>query len=97
MPVTATTKDGEPYLLRPEAQGLGLGHMALSRVLLVAREMGYERVWGMIAVHNTAMLGLARRLNFKLSPEADDASLIHAEIDLTTIESAPVAVHNERA
>ena len=83
--------------LRPEAQGLGLGYLALSSGLQVAREMNYERGWGISALHNTAMWGLARRLQFKLSPEADDASLVHAEIDLTAIEWKTVAVRAEGA
>jgi acetyltransferase len=68
--------------LRPEAQGLGLAHKALQMVLQAAKEMGYERVWGSIALQNMAMLGLARRLGFTLSPDLDDTALVHAEIDL---------------
>lgn len=71
--------------LRPEAQGLGLARMALHMALQAAQEMGYERVWGMIAVHNTAMLGLARRLGFALSPDLDDVALVRAEIDVATV------------
>ena len=68
--------------LRPEAQGLGLARRALHMVLQGAQEMGYERVWGMIAMQNTAMLSLARRMGFSLSPDPDDAVIVHAEIDL---------------
>jgi len=71
--------------LRPEAQGLGLAHIALKMVLQGAKEMGYERVWGMIAVQNAPMLSLARHLGFTLSPDPDDAAIIHAEIDPQTI------------
>lgn len=74
--------------LRPEAQRLGLAHRALHMVLQAAKEMGYERVWGMIAVQNTAMLSLARRLGFTLSPDLDDATLVHAEIDLILLPAA---------
>jgi len=74
--------------LRPEAQGLGLAHRALQMVLQAAKEMGYERVWGSIALQNMAMLGLARRLGFTLSPDLDDAALVHAEIDLMKMSTA---------
>jgi RimJ/RimL family protein N-acetyltransferase len=62
-----------------------LAHQALHIVLQVAKEMGYVRVWGVIAVHNTAMLSLARRLGFTLCPDADDVTLVDAEIDLVTL------------
>jgi len=76
--------------LRPEAQGLGLAYQALRIVLQAAKEMGYERVWGVIAVHNTAMLRLARRLGFTLCPDPDDVALIDAEIDLVTLASCDI-------
>jgi RimJ/RimL family protein N-acetyltransferase len=68
--------------LRPEAQGLGLAHHALHMVLQAAKEMGYERVWGVIATQNSAMLKLARRMGFTLAPDRDDVALIDAEIDI---------------
>ena len=46
-----------------------------------AREMGYEKVWGLIAVRNDAMLGLARRLGFSIVRDPDDRRLMRAEID----------------
>lgn len=66
--------------LRPEAQGLGLAHRALQMALQEAREMGYERVWGLIAHNNSPMLALARRIGFSLSPDTDDITLMRAEI-----------------
>jgi acetyltransferase len=69
--------------LRPEAQGLGLAHHALAMALDEARQMGYEIVWGVIARSNSAMLGLARRLGFRVATDPDDLSLMRAEITLT--------------
>ncbi len=68
--------------LRPEAQGLGLGHHVLETALQEAREMGYKNVWGSIAVYNAPMLALARRMGFELSPDADDHTLIRANLAL---------------
>jgi acetyltransferase len=68
--------------LRPEAQGLGLGHHVLDTVLHAAREMGYEKVWGLIAVTNIAMLALARRIGFDLQPDPWDHTLVRAELVL---------------
>lgn len=76
--------------LRPEAHGLGLAHQVLRLVLRSAHEMGYDRVWGVIAVHNKAMLRLARHLGFTLAPDRNDVALIDAEIDLLTLASRDI-------
>lgn len=68
--------------LRPEAQGLGLARKALEMALEEAREMGFERVWGLIAHHNTPMLTLARRIGFDLKHDPDDLTLMRAEVVL---------------
>jgi acetyltransferase len=68
--------------LRPEAQGLGLARKALEMALEEAREMGYERVWGLIAHHNAPMLALARRIGFALAHDPDDITLMRAEIKI---------------
>jgi acetyltransferase len=60
--------------LRPEAQGLGLARKALETVIKVAKESGYRKVWGMLA--------LARRVGFSLRRDPDDFSLMLAEFPL---------------
>lgn len=68
--------------LRPEAHGKGLASDAVGTVLGVAREMGLESVWGLIASDNKAMLALARRLGFTLKPNPEDPSETLARIEL---------------
>jgi len=68
--------------LRPEAQSLGLAFGALEVVLHAAHRKGFKHVWGTIAVQNAPMVALAQRLGFKLLPHPDDASLLHADIEL---------------
>ena len=65
--------------LRPEVRSLGLARQALETVLAVAKERGYETVWGTISADNAAMLALARRLDFDLRRDPDDVSLLVAE------------------
>jgi L-amino acid N-acyltransferase YncA len=68
--------------LRPEAHGKGLARDAVSTILGVARELGMESVWGLIAEDNKAMLSLARSLGFDLKPNPADPSEILARIEL---------------
>lgn len=72
--------------LRPEAHGKGLGREAVSTILGVAREMGMESVWGLIANDNKVMLDLARSLGFALRPNPEEPSEILARIELRPAE-----------
>ena len=69
--------------MRPEAQGLGLARGALEAVLTMAGEAGCRSVWGLIALANRPMLGLAIRLGFAIRPDPDDLALRIAERRLT--------------
>ncbi len=68
--------------VRPEVEGLGLAKNALATVIDAAREAGCRTVWGSISVHNTGMLGLARRLGFKIEHDPDDRALMKAVLPL---------------
>ena len=68
--------------LRDEVRGLGLARQALEMLVDVAREAGCASVWGQIAVSNTNMLRLARRLGFTIRSDPDDLTLSLAEITL---------------
>ena len=57
--------DGEfAVSIRADAQGRGLGRIALEAVLAEARRLGIRRAWGLISRRNRAMLALAERLGF---------------------------------
>lgn len=68
--------------LRPEAHGKGLAHDAVATVLGVAREMGIDSVWGLIAADNKPMLSLARSLGFALKPNPEDPTEVLARVEL---------------
>ncbi|MEM7774877.1 MAG: GNAT family N-acetyltransferase [Pseudomonadota bacterium] len=67
--------------VRPEVSGLGLARQALEIVIQCARETGCKSVWGTISMHNARMLGLARRIGFRLRRDPDDISLMIAELE----------------
>ena len=65
-----------------EWQGRGLGAHLLSALIDLARRSGLRRVHGITFSENKAMLGLARRLGFKLSLEPGAAFLTGLSLEL---------------
>jgi acetyltransferase len=80
--------------VRSDAKARGLGRIALERVVEYARRRGVEEVWGEILADNAPMLGLARRLGFRLrrDPEEPDAMLAVKRLDDSGDGSAASAV-----
>ena len=66
---------GDPW------QGKGIGAELLKRCLLIAKEHGIEKVWGLVLAENTQMLVLGRKLNFKIK-RVQDSSEFELTIDL---------------
>jgi acetyltransferase len=56
-------------------RGSGLASKLLASLVRRARRDGYETVQGMVIAENTAMLGLARKLRFKIEPVPGDATM----------------------
>lgn len=75
--------------LRPEARGRGLAQGALEIVLAAAKEMGCASVYGIIARRNDAMIGLARKMGFRIEADPDDFTLVRAVIDAADIRPLP--------
>mgnify|MGYP006275721395 CR=1 FL=1 len=76
-------EDGEfSVSIRGDAQGMGLGRIALEAVLAEGPRLGITRAWGLIARRNDAMLGLARKLGFSIRPAPEDWTLLIAEKEL---------------
>ncbi len=75
-------------MVRSDMQGLGLGWALMSDILAHARREGFRRVWGDVLRENQAMLGLAEELGFSVRPDAEDAGIVRAVIDLPAGESA---------
>ena len=57
---------GDPW------QGKGIGAELLKRCLMIAKEHGIKKVWGMVLYENTEMLSLSKKIGFtiKENPEA---------------------------
>jgi acetyltransferase len=73
---------GDPW------QGRGIGAELLRRCLMIARDRGMNRVWGIVLPENRRMIGLARRLGFSVTPDAESGDLmlridLRAEMDLS--------------
>lgn len=63
-----------------QARGIG-GHMML-KLIEVARKRGVPQMYGEILSTNRGMLALVKKLGFKVVRLADDATLMHATLDL---------------
>jgi RimJ/RimL family protein N-acetyltransferase len=63
-------------------QGKGLGTQLLSSLIDLARQSGMKRLFGTTLSENNAMIGLGRRLGFKMWLEPKDASITNLVFDL---------------
>ncbi|MBE3637413.1 GNAT family N-acetyltransferase [Mangrovicoccus algicola] len=70
--------------MRPEAEGMGLARQATEAVIEVARARGAAGIRGCIAAENSWMLGLARRLDMTVTPDAEDHALRVARLDFAS-------------
>jgi len=64
-------------------QGRGVGARLFERCIAVAREMGIERMWGLVLPQNTVMLSLARKFGCRVQ-QSPGANEWQVELDLTT-------------
>jgi len=60
-------------LVRSDMKGQGLGHMLMNRIIDYCRSRGTAEIKGLVLASNESMLGLARRLGFRIEagPEPD--------------------------
>lgn len=56
--------------------GMGLGRRLMERILDFARQRGLREVFGDVLRDNRAMLGLCKRLGFRLRPIPDDPGMV---------------------
>jgi acetyltransferase len=62
--------------------GRGIGRRLLAKLIDVARRRGIKRLYGEILRTNRPMLELVRKAGFRLTRNADDATLTRAVLDL---------------
>ena len=67
---------GDPW------QGRGIGAELLRRCLVIARERGLARVWGLVLPENRRMIALGRKLGFSVAPDKDSGDFL-LRADLT--------------
>jgi len=71
-----TARTGEfAIAVADEWQGLGLGSRLMQRLVAQARRAGLARLCGDVLADNEPMLALLRRLEARLAPDPEDASL----------------------
>lgn len=63
-------------------QGRGLGPRLMRELIAAARAAGLKRLTGEVLASNTAMLGLLRRLGFRITIHEESRDLRCAELDL---------------
>ena len=65
-----------------EWQGRGIGTHLMHSLMRVAKSRGIALMEGEIIAGNTHMLGLMRRLGFRIRPNRDDEGIVHAAREL---------------
>ena len=79
-------EDGEDcefaLVLADAWQGRGIGRHMLEKLMSVAAQRGVRRMHGDILSSNTPMLGLVRKLGFRLKRHPQDATITRAAREL---------------
>lgn len=79
--VGASGQDCEFAIVVADAwQRRGLGRQLLGRLVELARGSGLARIRGTVLAENVAMLGLARRLGFRVTPLVGESGLREVEL-----------------
>lgn len=73
-------KEGAEFaiIVRTDRQGIGLGHLLMTRVLAQAWARGFDEVFGDILAENTRMLDLCRSLGAEIRQHPADSTLLRA-------------------
>lgn len=59
-------------LVRSDLKGLGMGRRLLEKMIRYTRDHGLQQLNGVTMPHNTGMITLARKLNFRVNIQLDD-------------------------
>ena len=63
-------------LVRSDLKGQGLGRLLMNKIIACCRSRGTGEVKGLVLASNQAMLGLARRLGFRVDPGPDGDTVV---------------------
>jgi len=75
--------------VRSDLQGKGIGRLMMERIIAYARSQQLRSIFGIILAENRGMLKLARSLGFRLHTDPHDATVVRADLDLTTAGGSP--------
>ncbi len=68
--------------------GQGLGALLMRQIIDYAKKRGLREIWGDVLRENAAMLGLVRKLGFRVRDDPDDPSLVRVTLDLTALPAS---------
>ncbi len=63
-------------------QGTGLGQLLMERIIDYGRSIGLKTIFGIVMAENRAMLGLIRKLGFRISKKRIEPGVLRVELDL---------------
>lgn len=69
-------------LVRSDLKGLGMGRRLLEKMIRYTHDHGLQQLNGITMPHNTGMITLARKLNFRVSIQLDDG-IVSLNLPLT--------------
>lgn len=76
-------------LVRSDLKGLGMGRRLLEKMIRYTRDHGLQQLNGITMPHNTGMITLARKLNFRVNIQLDDG-IVSLNLPLADIPDLPV-------
>ncbi|MBK4786199.1 MAG: bifunctional acetate--CoA ligase family protein/GNAT family N-acetyltransferase [Pantoea sp. Pent] len=76
-------------LVRSDLKGLGMGRRLLEKMIRYTRDHGLQQLNGITMPHNTGMITLARKLNFRVNIQLDDGIV---SLNLPLADSGDLAV-----
>ena len=71
-------------LVRSDLKGLGMGRRLLEKMIRYTRDHGLQQLNGITMPHNTGMITLARKLNFRVDIQLDDG-IVSLNLPLTDV------------
>lgn len=77
-PGTGSAEVEFAVVVADEWQGMGLATELLRHLFGIASEVGIDSIEGVILRDNVPMLRLARKLGFRIQPDKQDPSIVHA-------------------
>lgn len=76
-------------LVRSDLKGLGMGRRLLEKMIRYTRDHGLQQLNGITMPHNTGMITLARKLNFRVNIQLDDG-IVSLNLPLADTGDSPV-------